>query len=60
MSADTIFALSSGRPPAAVAVIRSSGPHAFAAIHEQLNTLYRALASRELAAGSVAARRLFS
>lgn len=28
---DTIFALSSGRPPAAVAVIRSSGPHAFAA-----------------------------
>ena len=32
MPADaTIFALSSGRPPAAVAVIRSSGPHAFAA-----------------------------
>ena len=28
---DTIFALSSGRPPAAVAVIRSSGPDAFAA-----------------------------
>ena len=28
---DTIFALSSGRPPAAVAVVRSSGPHAFAA-----------------------------
>lgn len=28
---DTIFALSSGRPPAAVAVIRSSGPQAFAA-----------------------------
>lgn len=28
---DTIFALSSGSPPAAVAVIRSSGPHAFAA-----------------------------
>ncbi len=39
---------------------RAIGPHAFAAIHEQLNTLYRALASRELAAGSVAARRLFS
>ena len=31
MTSDTIFALSSGRPPAAVAVIRSSGPHAFAA-----------------------------
>ena len=31
MSSDTIFALSSGRPPAAVAVIRSSGPNAFAA-----------------------------
>jgi len=31
MTADTIFALSSGRPPAAVAVIRSSGPQAFAA-----------------------------
>ena len=28
---DTIFALSSGSPPAAVAVIRSSGPHAFTA-----------------------------
>jgi hypothetical protein len=39
---------------------RAIGPHAFAAIHEQLNTLYRSLASRELAAGSVAARRLFS
>lgn len=28
---DTIFALSSGRPPAAVAVVRTSGPAAFAA-----------------------------
>ena len=28
MARDTIFALSSGRPPAAVAVIRISGPHA--------------------------------
>jgi tRNA modification GTPase len=28
---DTIFALSSGRPPAAVAIIRTSGPQAFAA-----------------------------
>ncbi|NUT00654.1 MAG: tRNA uridine-5-carboxymethylaminomethyl(34) synthesis GTPase MnmE [Sphingomonas sp.] len=31
MSADTIFALSSGRPPAAIAVIRVSGPGAHAA-----------------------------
>ncbi len=31
MTLDTIFALSSGRPPAAVAIVRSSGPHAFAA-----------------------------
>lgn len=30
-SGDTIVALSSGRPPAAVAIIRTSGPHAFAA-----------------------------
>jgi tRNA modification GTPase len=30
-SGDTIFALSSGRPPAAVAIIRTSGPRAFAA-----------------------------
>lgn len=28
---DTIFALSSGQPPAAVAIIRTSGPHAFSA-----------------------------
>ncbi|HEY4070336.1 MAG TPA: tRNA uridine-5-carboxymethylaminomethyl(34) synthesis GTPase MnmE [Sphingomicrobium sp.] len=28
MAADTIFALSSGRPPAAISVIRVSGPHA--------------------------------
>lgn len=28
---DTIFALSSGRPPAAVAIVRTSGPAAFAA-----------------------------
>ena len=31
MSSDSIFALSSGQPPAAVAIIRSSGPSAFAA-----------------------------
>lgn len=34
--------------------------HAFAAIGQELSTLYRALASRDLAAGSLAARRLFS
>ncbi|HEY6047723.1 MAG TPA: hypothetical protein VIV07_01615 [Sphingomicrobium sp.] len=31
MAADTIFALSSGRPPAAISVIRISGPQAHAA-----------------------------
>lgn len=36
------------------------GPHGFAAIHTELNRLYKLLASRDLAAGSVAARRLFS
>ena len=30
-AADTIVALSSGRPPAAIAVVRTSGPAAFAA-----------------------------
>ena len=34
--------------------------HAFAAIGEELKTLYRALEGRDLAAGSAAARRLFS
>ena len=38
MSGDTIFALSSGRPPAAVAVIRSSGPQAFAACEAAVMT----------------------
>lgn len=32
MSGDTIFALSSGRPPAAIAVVRISGPAAFDAL----------------------------
>jgi tRNA modification GTPase len=32
MSADTIFALSSGAPPAAIAVVRISGPAAFEAV----------------------------
>ena len=36
---DTIFALSSGRPPAAVAVIRTSGPDAFAAALALCGTL---------------------
>ena len=31
-AADTIFALSSGRPPAAIAVVRVSGPHAGGAL----------------------------
>ena len=31
MAADTIYALSSGRPPAAISVIRISGPHAHGA-----------------------------
>lgn len=34
--------------------------HAFASIGMELNTLYQALASHDLAAGSMAARRLFS
>lgn len=34
--------------------------HAFAAIGQELSKLYHALASRDLAAGSLAARRLFS
>ena len=34
--------------------------HAFAAIGTELSTLYRALESRDLAAGTLAARRLFS
>lgn len=36
---DTIFALSSGRPPCAVAVIRSSGPQAFSAAEMLCGTL---------------------
>ncbi|AKM11192.1 tRNA uridine-5-carboxymethylaminomethyl(34) synthesis GTPase MnmE [Croceicoccus naphthovorans] len=34
MSGDTIFALSSGSPPAAIAVVRISGPRAFAAVED--------------------------
>ena len=34
--------------------------HAFAAIGAELQTIYRALESRDLAAGSAAARRLFN
>ncbi len=36
---DTIFALSSGRPPAAIAIIRISGPHAIAAATALAGTL---------------------
>ncbi len=36
---DTIFATSSGRPPAAIAVIRISGPHAFAAATQLIGGL---------------------
>src|SRR6478735_1087162 len=39
LSGDTIFALSSGRPPAAVAIIRTSGPQAFAACEEIAGSL---------------------
>jgi tRNA modification GTPase len=39
MSTDTIFALSSGRPPAAIAVIRVSGPGAHAAGAALVGTL---------------------
>lgn len=39
---------------------RPLGPHAFAAIDQQLALLYKTLASRDLPAGSMAARRLFS
>jgi tRNA modification GTPase len=40
--ADTIVALSSGRPPAAVAIIRSSGPQAFAAAEQIAGPLPKA------------------
>ena len=39
---------------------RALGPESFAAIGNELGQLYEALESRELAAGSAAARRLFS
>ncbi|WP_324809525.1 tRNA uridine-5-carboxymethylaminomethyl(34) synthesis GTPase MnmE [Sphingomonas sp. LY29] len=38
-SPDTIVALSSGRPPAGISVIRSSGPHAFAAAERLIGRL---------------------
>ena len=48
--ADTIFALSSGRPPAAISVIRISGPHAHAAARLVAGSLpeARTAAVREL------------
>ncbi|MEA3080823.1 MAG: tRNA modification GTPase, partial [Sphingomonadales bacterium] len=47
---DTIFALSSGRPPAAIAVIRISGPAAHAAAERIAGALpdARTAAVREL------------
>ena len=39
MSADTIYALSSGRPPAAVSIIRVSGPQAHEAGRRLAGTL---------------------
>ena len=36
---DTIFALSSGRPPAAIAVVRISGPHAGVALEKMIGRL---------------------
>ncbi|MDF8333004.1 tRNA uridine-5-carboxymethylaminomethyl(34) synthesis GTPase MnmE [Novosphingobium cyanobacteriorum] len=41
MSADTIFALGSGQPPAGIAVIRISGPHAGPALHALAGRLPR-------------------
>jgi tRNA modification GTPase len=48
--ADTIFALSSGRPPAAISIIRVSGPRAFCAGKELAGSLpeARTAALREL------------
>ena len=47
---DTIYALSSGRPPAAISVIRISGPHAHAASLQISGSLpeTRSAAVREL------------
>ncbi|WP_423606253.1 tRNA uridine-5-carboxymethylaminomethyl(34) synthesis GTPase MnmE [Sphingomonas sp. MS122] len=36
---DTIFALSSGQPPAAIAILRISGPHAFPAVQRLAGAL---------------------
>ena len=54
MSTETIFALSSGRPPAAVSVIRISGPHAHAAGRQLAGSLpeARSAALRTLRASS--------
>jgi tRNA modification GTPase len=50
MAHDTIFALSSGRPPAAIAVVRISGPQAHAAAAQLAGPLPepRSIALREL------------
>ncbi len=51
MAADTIVALASGRPPAAIAIIRVSGPQAFAALRRLCGALPppRRLSLRQLA-----------
>jgi tRNA modification GTPase len=41
MNPDTIFALSSGRPPAAIAVVRVSGPHAGVALQALIGRIPR-------------------
>ena len=50
MAADTIFALSSGRPPAAISIIRVSGPRAHEAAERLAGDLpeARTAAVREL------------
>ena len=44
-SADTIFALSSGRPPAAIAVVRVSGPRAGVALQAVVDADHGSLAA---------------
>ena len=51
---DTIFALSSGAPPAAIAIVRVSGERAFAAA--EALTAFRALSNSQTDLGDVAAQ----
>ena len=43
---DTIFALSSGRPPAAIAVVRMSGPGSRVALEKLIGRVARAAQGR--------------